>query len=147
MRSAAAILVALSTLSGAVPSLAGERKAEPAVGLIQLAFKLDPRLSGATYGGERWVSPPTYQGSSGQNAVEAKASLMDANGKRIQASIDWKASDPEMVTVSPAAGEQVTITVKRAGESSLTLTSGAVSRKLGVKAVDRNGTRQVTITQ
>jgi hypothetical protein len=147
MRSPAALLVALSALTGAAPSLAGEKKVEPTASVIQLAFKLDPRLSGATYGGERWVSPPTYQGSSGQSTVEAKASLMDASGRPTQASIDWKPSDPEMVTVSPAAGEKVTITVKRAGESSLTLTSGAVSRKLGVKAVDRNGARQVTITQ
>jgi hypothetical protein len=147
MRSAAALLVALSTLTGAAPSLAGEKKAEPATGAIQLAFKLDPRLSGATYGGERWVSPPIYQGSSGQSTVEAKASVMDASGRPTKASIDWKSSDPEMVTVSPAAGEKVTITVKRAGESSLTLTSGAVSRKLGVKALDRNGARQVTISQ
>jgi len=147
MRLPAALLVALSTLAGPAPSLAGEKKAEPAPNAIQLSFKLDPRLSGATYGGERWVSPPTYQGSSGQNAVEAKASLVDASGRPTKSTIDWKASDPEMVAVSPARGEQVTITVKRAGESSLTLTSGAVSRKLGVKAVDRNGARQVSITQ
>ena len=144
MRPAAALLIALSTLAGAAPSLAGEQKEG---NVIRLSFKMDPRLSGATYGGERWVSPPTYQGASGQNAVEAKASLVDASGRPAKASIDWKPSDPEMVTVSPAAGEKVTITVKRAGESSLTLTSGAVSRTLGVKAADRNGARQVTITQ
>ena len=146
MRPAAALLVALSSLAGAAPAVAGEQKAEPA-GVIQLSFKLDPRLSGATYGGERWVSPPTYQGSSGQSIVEAKGSLMDASGRPTKATIDWKPSNPEMVTVSPAGGEKVTITVKRVGESSLTLTSGAVSRKLSVKAVDRNGARQVTITQ
>ena len=147
MRPAAVLLVALSTLAAAAPSRAGEKKSEPAASAIQLAFKLDPRLAGATYGGERWVSPPTYQGSSGQSTVDATASVVDANGKQIQATVDWKPSDPAMVTVSPAGGEKVTITVKRAGESSLTLTSGSVSRKLGVKAVDRNGARQVTITQ
>ena len=144
MRPAAALLVALSTLAGAAPSLAGEQKAG---NVIRLSFKMDPRLAGATYGGERWVSPPTYQGASGQNTVEAKASVVDASGRPAKATIDWKASDPELVTVSPASGEKVTITVKRVGESSLTLTSGAVSRRLGVKAVDTNGARQVTITQ
>jgi len=146
MRTAAALLFALSILAGAAPSVAGEQKAEPA-GVIHLSFKLDPRLAGATYGGERWVSPPTYQGSSGQSTVEAKASRMDASGRPTKATIDWKPSDPEMLTVSPARGEKVTITVMRVGESSLTLSSGAVSRTLSVKAVDRNGARQVTITQ
>ena len=121
--------------------------AEPEAKVIQLSFKLDPRLSGATYGGERWVSPPTYQGSNGQSAVEARAVTLDASGRPTRATIDWKASDPEMVTVSPARGGQVTITVKRTGESNLTLTAGAVSRKLAVKAVDSNGARLVTITQ
>jgi hypothetical protein len=146
MRPVAALLVALFTLAGAAPSVAGEKRPEQA-GTIQLSFKLDPRLSGATYGGERWVSPPTYQGSAGQSTVEAKGSLMDAGGRPTKATIDWKPSDPEMVSVSPARGERVTITVKRVGESSLTLTSGAVSRKVSVKAMDMNGTRQVTITQ
>lgn len=146
MRPVASLLVALFTLAGAAPSVAGEQRPEQA-GVIQLSFKLDPRLSGATYGGERWVSPSTYQGSTGQSTVEVKGSLVDAGGRPTKATIDWKPSDPEMVIVSPARGERVTITVKRVGETSLTLTSGAVSRKLTVKAVDRNGARQLTITQ
>ncbi len=143
----AATLVALSTLANPVPSLAGDEKTGTAATAIQLSFKLDPRIAGPTYGGERWVSPPTYQGASAQSTVEAKASAFDAKGRPTKVSIDWKPSDPEMVTVSPSRGEQVKITVKRAGESSLTLTSGEVSRKLAVKAVDKNGLRQVTITQ
>jgi hypothetical protein len=147
MRIAAVLLVALSTMVNPAPSLAGDEKAGTAANTIQLSFKLDPRLAGPTYGGERWVSPRTYQGASAQNIVEAKADAVDAEGRPTKGSIDWKASDPEMVAVSPARGEQVKITVKRAGESSLTVTSGNVSRKLAVKAVDKNGTRRVAITQ
>lgn len=148
MRTAAALLVvAVSTLFSSSRSYAGDEKAARTSAAIQLSFKLDARLAGATYGGERWVSPPRYQGSSGQSSVEAKASAIDAQGRPTRATIEWKTSDPEMVIVSPARGDQVTINVKRAGESSLTLTAGAVSRRLAVKAADRNGVRQVTITQ
>jgi hypothetical protein len=147
MRIAAALLVALSTVGSLSPALAGEEEAGPASTAINLAFKLDPRLSGATYGGERWVSPSRYQGSSGQNTVEAKASAIDTQGRPTRAIIDWKPSDPEMILVSPARGEQVKITVRRTGESSLVLTSGAVSKRLAIRAVDRNGVWQVTITQ
>ena len=147
MRIAAALLVGFSWLVAPSPSLAGDEKAPPATAKIQLVFKLDPRLAGPTYGGERWVSPPTYMGASGQDTVEAKASAVDARGMPTKARIDWQPSEPEMVTVTPPRGEQVKIAVKRAGESSLTVSSGGVSRKLVVKAVDRNGIRQVTITQ
>src|SRR5574342_139624 len=47
---------------------------------INVSFKLDPRLSGPTYGGERWVSPATYMGASAQDAVEVRARTVDARG-------------------------------------------------------------------
>src|SRR5207245_6134873 len=39
-----------------------EEKAVPASTItgIQLSFKLDPRLTDSTYGGELWVSAPTH---------------------------------------------------------------------------------------
>jgi hypothetical protein len=147
MRVTVALLVALSALAGPSPSLAADEKAPPAAAKIQLTFKLDPRLAGPTYGGERWVSPPTYMGASGQDIVEAKASAVDASGKPTKASIEWKPSDPEMVAVSPPRGEQVKITVKRAGESSLTVKAGEASRKLTVKAAQAKGIWQVSINQ
>lgn len=150
MRSALAVpAVALSILSLAGPSssLAGEEKASPAAAKILVAFKLDPRLAGPTYGGERWVSPPTYSGAAAQDTVEVRASAVDARGMPAKTSIDWSASDPEMVTISPARGEQVKIAVKRAGESSVTVKSGGASRELTVKALQRNGIWQVTVSQ
>lgn len=147
MRIAVALLVALSALAGPSRSLAGEEKAPPAAAKILVAFKLDPRLLGPTYGGERWVSPPTYSGAAAQDTVEARASAVDTGGKVVKVSPEWTASDPEMVTVSPPRGEQVKISVKRAGESSVTVRSGGASRKLVVKAVQTKGIWQVSITQ
>lgn len=147
MRVVATLLTAALLSLAPSASQAADERAAPAPASIRFAFKLDPRLAGPTYGGERWVSPPTYQGATAQSTVEAKASAVDAKGQPTKASVDWKPSEPEMVSVAPARGEQVKITVKRAGESSLTVTSGKVSRKLVVKAVDRNGIRQVTIAQ
>ena len=147
MRIAAALLVGLSMLAAPSPSSAGDEQAPAAAARINLVFKLDPRLAGGTYGGERWVSPPIYTGASGQDVVEAKATAVDAKGRPANPSIDWKPSEPEMVTVSPPRGQQVKIAVKRAGESNVTVTSGGVSRKLVVKAEDKNGVRQLTITQ
>ena len=149
MRIAAAVLVTLSMLAGPWPSSADEKggPAAAAARSITISFKLDPRLSGPTYGGERWVSPPTYTGASAQDAVEARASAFDAQGSPTKASLDWSPSDPEMVTVAPSRGEQVKITVRRAGESNVTVRSGGATRKLVVKVVERNGSRQVTISQ
>ncbi|HEU4384998.1 MAG TPA: hypothetical protein VFR85_16060 [Anaeromyxobacteraceae bacterium] len=146
MRSAlAAPLVVLSFLTLSAPSSpAGDEKAPPAVAKIALTFKLDPRL---TYTGERWVSPPTYTGAAAQDTVEVSASAVDAAGKPTKASIDWSPSDPEMLTVTPPRGERVKIAVKRAGESSVTVKSGGVSRKLTVNATQKNGVWQVTISQ
>jgi hypothetical protein len=150
MRSALAVpavILSILMLAASSSSLASDEKAAPAAARIQVAFKLDPRLSGPTYGGERWVSPPTYTGASAQDTVEARALAVDASRRPTKVTPEWTPSDPDMVTVSPPRGEQVKITVKRAGESSVTVKSGGASRKLVVKAVQTNGNWQVSISQ
>ncbi|HEY6100913.1 MAG TPA: hypothetical protein VIW03_15855 [Anaeromyxobacter sp.] len=151
MRSAVALVVALAAVAGAgpLPSYAGgeEAPAASAPAALAVSFKLDPRLSGPTYGGERWVSPPTYTGASGQVTVEARALAADARGRPLKSAPEWTPSDPEMVAVSPPRGEQVRLTVKRAGESSVIVTSGGASRKLTVKAVQANGIWRVDVSQ
>jgi hypothetical protein len=142
---AALLLVVCAVAAPSPSSAAGE---QPAVANIQLSFKLDPRLAGPTYGStERWVSPPTYTGAHAQQTVDAMAQAIDARGRPTKAAVQWAASDPEMVTVAPAPGGKVTITVKRAGESSLTVKSGEASRKLAVRAVQPNGVWRVSISQ
>lgn len=144
---ATALLVAL--LSGPSVCRAGDQRATPtsATADIQLSFKLDPRLAGPTYGGERWVSPPTYRGASAQDSVEVRASPVDARGRPTRSRVDWSSSDPEMVTLSSPGGEQVRIAVRRTGESTLTVTSGAATRQLTVRASRPGGAWQVTIAR
>jgi len=101
---------------------------------ITVTFKLDPRLSGGTYGGERWVSPPTYTGASAQDTIEARVGGTNAKGRPVRISATWTASDPEMVTVTPGQKNEFRITVKRTGECKLTVASQGVSKELVVKA-------------
>jgi hypothetical protein len=101
---------------------------EPAHETIDVAFKLDPRLAGGTYGGERWVTalPYTSGAQPGRRAVvEAKAAVPDAV---------WVASDPGMVEVSPAKAGRVQIAVNHTGESTLKLTHGDAWTELRVRA-------------
>ncbi|HEY6004522.1 MAG TPA: hypothetical protein VIV57_16730 [Anaeromyxobacter sp.] len=148
MRSPLAVLfVVVATSTLAAPLAGQERGAPTAKPSIQVSFKLDPRLSGPTYGGERWVSPPTYRGAGAQDTVEARASAIDSAGRPLRIDVQWTTSDPETVAITPTRGEQVKITAKRAGETVVTVSAGGSSRKLTVKAVEVNGIRQVSISQ
>jgi FKBP-type peptidyl-prolyl cis-trans isomerase len=116
---------------------------------IKFSFKLDPRLLGGTYAGERWISPATYDGSAAQDTVEAKAIGVGAKGQPLRIAPRWIPSDPEMVTVSPDQGALVKIKVTRAGESKLQVTSGAISKELLIKSeyLPTTNAIQVHITQ
>jgi hypothetical protein len=142
----ASVTVALTT--SPAPLRAATGKAAPAAATaIHLVFKLDPRLAGGSYGGERWVSPQVFQGAVGQGEVDVKASAVDAGRRPIKVGIQWSPSDPELVSVTPSSGERVRIAVKRAGKSTLTVKSGETSRKLTVDAAGSSGSWQVTISQ
>ena len=134
-------------LALASPLLSFDEKAAGALTDIQVSFKLDPRLSGPTYGGERWISPPTYTGAADQDTVEVRAQGLDAKGNLIRISPEWTPADPEMVTVSPSQGDAVTITVKRAGESKLKVSSQGVSKELQINAKPAGNALQVEIVQ
>lgn len=112
---------------------------------LSVFFRLDPRLT-AAYGGDRWVSPATFTrvGDASSATIEARA---QARGAAANASLQWTASDPEMVVVTPDKGGAVTITVKRPGTSVISMTSGELTKELTVKAETRNNALQVTIAQ
>jgi hypothetical protein len=131
-------LTGKNTQDGAEPATASD---------IRFAFKLDPRLSGGTYGGERWVSPPTYTGVSAQNTVEVRAGVFDAAGMPMNISPEWIPDNPALVSVSPGDGKRVRITVQGAGESRLKVNANGVSRELVIKAKSENDALQMEISQ
>ena len=161
LTSAGFVVVALAGLFLAVRGSSEVSAARPAektvpaavaadVPAIQVSFKLDSRLTKSLYMGDRWVSPPTYQHATqvGESStLEARASLVDAKGRHLTASPTWTPADPEMVSVSPSQGNQVQITVRRAGQSHLKLAYGKASKELTVKAIHEAGTWRVDVVQ
>jgi FKBP-type peptidyl-prolyl cis-trans isomerase FklB len=101
---------------------------------IQLSFKRDPRMVDPFRGIGPWVTGSSYTGATAQDTVEVRAEGVDAAGKLAKISPQWSASDPEMVTISPNQGDDVKITVRKAGESKLKVTYQGVSKELVVKA-------------
>jgi hypothetical protein len=146
-----------SSQQGAPPKPAPASSSLPAqAGLrLNISFKLDPRLSGGTYGGERWVSPPTFSSvvQEGKEAtVDAIVKGLDGRGAPVRIDPNWTATDPSMVIVapvSPGQNDHVQITVKHVGETKLTIVALGVSKELSISATSdaSSGGLQVTITQ
>jgi len=117
---------------------------------IRISFKLDPRLLGPTYGGERWVSPGTYGpifSSEKTYQVDARAVVLDVNGKSLSTTPMWTPENPAMITVSPDQGGQVTIFIQEAGESRVEITARNLLKTLLIKAEYMNNVIQVEIVQ
>jgi FKBP-type peptidyl-prolyl cis-trans isomerase FklB len=151
-RSAGDVIGANSTLIFEVEllSIAGARQAQNVasdVVDIQFYFKVDPRLTRGLYMGDRWITPSTYVGAGGQNTVSARARCVDRGGRPIEVSPTWIASDPEMVAVSPGEGNEVQILVKRAGKSSLLVTSQGVTEELDITAMQKGEAIGIEIAQ
>jgi hypothetical protein len=141
-----------------VKALQGELKKEQAARKaasalppgIAVSFKVDPRLTKSLYMGDRWVSPPTYTSTVQEGkeiTVEARAEERDAKGKTMKIQAEWTPSDPEMVTVTPPQGNEVRITVQRAGKSTLKVAAPGLSKELSIKATAEGNTIRVEITQ
>jgi FKBP-type peptidyl-prolyl cis-trans isomerase FklB len=132
-------LLAVTTfLSALLPGVARAQGAAPpaskAATEIQLTFKRDPRMVDPFRGIGEWATGNSYQGATAQDTVEARAEGINAAGKPMKISPEWSVSDVEMVTVSPSRGDDVKITVHKAGESKLKITYQGLSKELVVKA-------------
>ena len=82
--------------------------------------------------GDRWFSAPTFTTVQDTNRVnvEVRAVGRDASGRKAQIAPEWVSADPKMVSVSPARGSEVTITVHRAGEYvQMPLTAAVVAER------------------
>jgi hypothetical protein len=80
---------------------------------IDVTFMLDPRISRGIYLGDRWLSPPYLRVGEGEPVtVEARAYALDAAGQPTTIAPTWTPTDPGMVTVTPARGNEVGITVR-----------------------------------
>jgi hypothetical protein len=104
---------------------------------IRISYKMDARLSGPTYGGERWIVSSNFTGpvQTGKEAtVEAKVDAVASSGASIAANAEWKPEDSGMVTVVPGENKQVKITVHHPGETKLIVASDGISKQLLVKA-------------
>lgn len=107
---------------------------------ISVSYRLDPRLAGGTYGGERWIKGPSYTSS----AQPGPAAVIEAKA----AATKWTASDPSMVTVAPVSPGRVRITVRKPGESRLTLSDEHAMTELVVRGRSvGNSALQVEIAQ
>lgn len=116
---------------------------------ITISFKLDPRLSGPTYGGEHWVAPKVFSSTpqAGEAVLEARASAVDSTGSSASTEVQWTPADPKMLTVTPGSDGQVKLVVHHVGETRVTVASAGVSKQLIVKAKHVGKSMQVEISR
>ena len=124
----------LSVLLSSSARAQGTAPSTPNITDIQFTYKRDPRMVDPTRGLGPWVSGPNYGGATAQDTVEVRAEGVDAAGKPAKISPQWVPSDPGMVTVSPREGDDVKITVHKAGESKLKITYQGLSKELEIRA-------------
>jgi hypothetical protein len=117
-------------------------------GSINVAFKLDQRITRALYMGDRWLPPPfTQRGDEKQVIVEAWAEAVNASGQRLNEAVEWIPADPTIATVASGQDNQVAITVLRPGQTSLRLVAGAISTELMLTAAHNKGALEAQLSQ
>jgi uncharacterized protein (TIGR03437 family) len=128
--------------------LAVERPSAPSK--LMVSYRLDPWLISGNYGGGFWVSPPVFGPvTQGGNSftLEVRALGVDFRGQSLDISPVWMPEDPEMITVSPSQGAEIKLTVHRAGQSMLQISSQGLSKVLALKAVYQANALMVQIEQ
>jgi len=151
-RSKAVASLALVFASGVVASAqeAGPAPAPAALSDIAIAFKRDPRVLGATYGGTTWLSPQTFTSAAQPGTVgtvEVRVRGVDAHGKPVVIVPQWTAADPDKVSVAAGVKDEFTISVKGPGESRLRVAAQGVSKELVVTDRSLNNGILVEIAQ
>lgn len=131
------IFRACAILVFAAVSLAGAITQATATETLQIAFRLDQRITRGLYMGDRWVTPDTFtQVQDGDQLIVAA---------RTDRAVDWVAADSDMLTITHTGDNAVSIAVNRVGET--TVAVGGV-KTLGVKAIQIvDGVLRVDINQ
>jgi hypothetical protein len=127
----------------------GAPSSPAAVREIEVSFKLDDRLTRSLFLGDRWVSPSTFSAPPQAKTAVVRASVkgIDTGGKRVAIAPRWTPADPRMVQVTKGGGGEARITVKRPGESKLTVAFEGITKELLVKASKQGGALAVQISQ
>lgn len=137
-------------LSGGLP--AAEEAATPSEASLagmKISFKSELWTKQGKSGRYRWVSQSVLVSTRPGRlcTVDIAAQGVNPKGKLVEITPRWTPSDTDMVTVSSAEGRRVTITVRHAGESSLAVDCQGLSKKLLIKAWQRDNVVQVQISQ
>ena len=115
---------------------------------LVVSFKPDPRLATGSYGGPRWVSPPTYirLGDEKTCTVESRVQGVDSAGRSVVIKPQWTSGNSEIVTVTPDEGDEVRILVRRPGQTTVRVTSLELSTELTITAEYQNGLLQASFS-
>jgi hypothetical protein len=115
---------------------------------LVVSFKPDPRLATGSYGGPRWVSPPTYirLGDEKTCAVESRVQGLDSAGRSVAIKPQWTSRNSEIVTVTPDEGDEVRILVHRPGQTIVRVTAAELSTELTITGEYQNGLLQASIS-
>jgi hypothetical protein len=117
---------------------------------IQVAFKLDPSLTGGSYLGARYVSRPVFtttRQAGSTLTVEARAQRSGAIGGSLGISADWTPANPALVEVSPRRGQDVTLTIRCGAQSGLQVAWQGGIRQSQVRPICEGDTIQAEISQ
>ena len=132
-----------STETASVVALA----AAPAAALarVDVSFSFGRGLD-AVSTSDAWL--PSCSGiQEGDFTVIARVQARNAQGQPVDVRPEWKPADPATVSVSPAGGDAVRITVRGAGESNLTVVGPGFSKDLWISAVRQGKVMHVDIFQ
>ena len=149
------------------PALAEERRSPDSVGMspqaivapvvvpaaaptvarvdVNVSFKVEPHFAQNSLP-DAWL-PSCSGAQEGEFTVVARVQARDAQGQPVPIRPEWKPADLVMVSVAPAGGDTVTITVRGAGESNLTVAGQGFSKDLWISAVRQGKAMHVEIFQ
>jgi hypothetical protein len=101
---------------------------------IQVAYKLDSRITGGSYLGVRWVAPAIFRTArlSGKSIkVQALAQLFGATGDNLRVVASWVPANSNVVSVAPS-GTEVTLTVRCGPKTTMRVEAAAGARNVAV---------------